>query len=167
MLNIIINRFHEDKPNNTIISIVSIYDEDKLLFTSTGIENKDGYFKRGGSDQRASKSTSEVVAIPFDAAMRSQMDEMIDYSSRLLVSLGHDPLPVDKYEFYRKSDEEILEYLREKRRKAFEREREEKPNPQPAVDTRHGTKMVLKHYLNWLDNDQKGVITLQFDSLIV
>ena len=41
MLNIIINRFHEDKPNNTIISIVSIYDEDKLLFTSTGIENKE------------------------------------------------------------------------------------------------------------------------------
>ena len=42
------------------------------------------------------------------------MDAFIDYASGLLVAGGHRPLPVDKYDFYRKSDEEVLAAMRRK-----------------------------------------------------
>lgn len=86
----------------------------------------------------------------------SQMDELIEKSNSLLAERGFEPMPLDLYDFYRKSDAEIRRGIkgRNSRRKEDKRQDEEEEpegKPQPANDHR-GTKMVLRQYFNWLDS---------------
>lgn len=40
------------------------------------------------------------------------MDVFIERMSQILEKRGHGPLPVEKYEYYRKSDKEVLKNIR-------------------------------------------------------
>ena len=84
------------------------------------------------------------------------MDELIEKSNSLLLERGFGPMPLDLYDFYQKSDSEILRGIKERntRRKVDTVEEDKEPEEvrsQPADDHR-GTKMVLKQYFNWLDS---------------
>ena len=84
------------------------------------------------------------------------MDELIEKSNSLLVERGFDPMPLDAYDFYQKSDAGILKGIRERNSRRKEEARkdgeleDEKP---PSGNDHRGTKMVLKQYFNWLDSD--------------
>jgi len=47
------------------------------------------------------------------------MDKLIDEVNNLLISLGHKELPLSKYKYYKKTDEEILQEIEEKNVKAL------------------------------------------------
>ena len=82
------------------------------------------------------------------------MDELIEKSNSLLLERGFEPMPLDVYDFYRKSDSEILRGIREKntRRKEDTRQDEEPEVKSRSGNNHRGTKMVLRQYFNWLDS---------------
>ena len=47
--------------------------------------------------------------------MRSEIDTIVDSVSLALEARGHGPLPKERYDYYRKSDEEIMQRLSQKR----------------------------------------------------
>lgn len=90
------------------------------------------------------------------------MDELIEKSNSLLLERGFEPMPLDLYDFYRKSDSEILKGIKERntRRTEVKPQQEEEPEvkSQSANDHR-GTKMVLRQYFNWLDSGSDPEVT--------
>ena len=85
---------------------------------------------------------------------------MIDAVSQILEARGFERMPVEKYEFYKSSDEEILEQISRKNERKLklqklEEENNENKESQDQIDKSHGTKMVIKQYLKWLDIDDK------------
>ena len=47
--------------------------------------------------------------------MRSEIDSIVDSVSLALEARGHGHLPKERYDYYRKSDEEIMQRLSQKR----------------------------------------------------
>ena len=84
------------------------------------------------------------------------MDELIEKSNSLLIERGFDPMPLDAYDFYQKSDAEILKGIRERnsrRREDARKDGKVEDEKSPSSNDHRGTKMVLKQYFNWLDSD--------------
>ena len=84
------------------------------------------------------------------------MDELIEKSNSLLVERGFDLMPLDIYDFYQKSDAEILKGIRERnsrRREDAWKDGEKVDEKSPSDNNHRGTKMVLNQYFNWLDSD--------------
>ena len=85
---------------------------------------------------------------------RTQMDELVEKSNELLVARGFGPMPLDAYDFYRKSDAEIMEGIAERnaRRRKERGWAKEPPETEGSANDHRGTKMVLRQYLNWLES---------------
>ena len=56
----------------------------------------------------------------FPAEMRSHLDVLIDATSASLDNLGFGTLPTGLYEYYRRTDQQILEEIREKNKRRKE-----------------------------------------------
>lgn len=119
-------------------------DEDRLQCLA---ENKDGLF------QREPSKTPEVV--PFKMEMRKEMDRLIDHvNQKILIQRGFDPMPLDLYNFYQKTDEEILKDLKKKNEKVskyLKTQVNQNDIENLKKDRSHGTRMVLEQYIKWLD----------------
>jgi hypothetical protein len=88
------------------------------------------------------------------------MDELIDYANTVLVTKGYEAMPVDSYDFYKKSDKQILQKIGKINKGKNVTTTEDMKTDSPVTelpDVHHGTKMVLKQYFKWLDSDKKGV----------
>ena len=73
-------------------------------------QHKDGLFQRDPS------KSPEVV--PFNLEMRAEMDRLIDHvNQKILSKRGYDPMPLELYSFYHKTDEEILKDIKDKNEK--------------------------------------------------
>ncbi len=58
--------------------------------------------------------------VPFNPAIRSAMDHLIDHVNvNILQKRGYQPMPTFLYQFYQKTDEEILQAFRRKNEKIF------------------------------------------------
>ena len=79
-------------------------------------KHKDGLFHREAS------KTPEVV--PFSASLRQEIDRIIDHVNiNVLQARGYDPMPTSLYGFYHKTDAEILEEIRRKNDKLWNRQK--------------------------------------------
>jgi len=115
-------------------------------------KHKDGLFHREPT------KTPEVV--PFNPEIRKAMDNVINHvNENILKKRGYDPMPTYLYNFYQKTDEEILVDLRKKNQKLSEKLSK---MPKKVIDDKeshqvraHGTKMVLEQYVKWLDVDNE------------
>ena len=100
-----------------------------------------------------------------------QMDELIEKSNSLLVERGFDPMPLDAYDFYRKSDAEILKGIRERNSRRREDARKDgevlEEEKSPSGNDHRGTKMVLKQYFNWLDSGSDPQVNIDGHALHV
>ncbi|XP_059097809.1 WSCD family member AAEL009094-like [Tigriopus californicus] len=113
--------------------------------------HKNGFFVRGsgGSDE------SEVV--PFHQKTRQVIDSLIDRVNAMLFRLGYEAMPLNKYDYYHKTDEEIVTGIQRRNEIRTKSSHTELPFVKDdVIDKSHGTKMVLKEYFKWLDTDQEG-----------
>ena len=85
------------------------------------------------------------------------MDQLIERVDAGLRKRGYESLPLQMYEFYKKTDAEIVADIREKNKKRNLQSKESKFK-EMKVDPSHGSKMVLKHYFKWLDSDDKNAL---------
>ena len=85
------------------------------------------------------------MKLPFSVSLRSEIDDLIDTVSNVLVKHGQERLPTELYKFYRKSDEEILhDLIRESEDLKADNNEE---NATDEIDQSHGSRMVVEHYL--------------------
>merc|ERR1719232_1197865 len=125
-------------------------DEDRLQCLA---QNKDGLFQRDPS------KAPEVV--PFNVEMRAEMDRLIDHvNQKILIKRGYDPMPLDLYSFYHKTDEDILKDIKNKNEKIskhLKKNVSQKDIESQKKDRSHGTKMVLEQYIKWLDLEDENL----------
>ena len=130
-------------------------DEDRLQCLA---QNKDGLFQRDPS------KAPEVV--PFNVEMRAEMDRLIDHvNQKILIKRGYDPMPLDLYSFYHKTDEDILKDIKNKNEKIskyLKKNVSQKDIESQKKDRSHGTKMVLEQYIKWLDLEDEN-LNVSFD----
>ncbi len=63
---------------------------------------------------REKKRSFDSPVLPFNSEMRAAIDEIIDKLNDLLMDHGYGSIPVQSYDFYRKSDQEILNMIKKK-----------------------------------------------------
>eukprot|EP00095_Tigriopus_kingsejongensis_P011216 maker-scaffold669_size115232-snap-gene-0.22 protein:Tk11216 transcript:maker-scaffold669_size115232-snap-gene-0.22-mRNA-1 annotation:"wsc domain-containing protein 1" len=112
--------------------------------------HKNGFFQRGSE-------AHESEAVPFDREVRGRIDSLIGRVSRMLAKGGYEPLPLTRYDYYNKSDAEIIDQIRTRNENREKSSHTELPFVNDdTIDKSHGTKMVLKEYFKWLDSDGKA-----------
>ena len=124
-------------------------DRDRIECT---IKNKNGFFQRG-------PTAVEPETVPFPSSMRRSVDKIIESVNTKLVEFGFEEMPFKSYEYFRKEDGEILARIRRRNKERKEESiqgEQVKEKTDVKVDRSHGTKMVLKHYLKWLDEGDKS-----------
>lgn len=110
--------------------------------------HKNGFFRR--------RQEPEAEVVPFNADIRATMDLIIDRVDQLLGQRGFETMPKEDYDFYHKTDEQILDAIRAGN-KARSKVPEVAESAGAKVDKSHGTRMVLEQYFKWLDMDQDKV----------
>ena len=95
---------------------------------------KNGYFKR--------KSKPKLSEIPFSRSQRSAIDKIIRNVNEVLVRKGYQNLPTEFYNYYEKTEREILESFK-RRNSAQDRENDIDTSEQSIT----GSKMLLEQYI--------------------
>lgn len=127
---------------------------------------KKGLFRR---KEIVTKKEEKGNVIPFSKEIRSSMDKLVDHlNQHILIKRGYESIPLDKYKYYKQvrfltcifskgnaliffqTDEEILQDLKNKKKQPKIDVNESEDN-QLQNDRTHGTKMLLKQYMKWLD----------------
>ena len=89
------------------------------------------------------------------------MDRLIDHvNQKILIKRGYDPMPLDLYSFYHKTDEDILKDIKNKNEKIskyLKKNVSQKDIESQKKDRSHGTKMVLEQYIKWLDLEDENL----------
>ena len=122
------------------------------------MKHKNGLFHREAS------KTPQVVA--FNPEIRSALDHLIDHvNEKILKRRGYDEMPTHLYSYYKKTDEEILQDIKDKNQliKPSVVLSEEKQSSLKH-DRVHGTKMVLEQYIKWLDLDGESALDIGADA---
>lgn len=112
--------------------------------------HKNGFFERGSS------VSDESEVVPFHQKTRKVIDMLIDRVNAMLSRLGYEAMPLNKFDYYHKTDEEIIEGIQRRNEMRVKSSHTELPFVKnDVIDKSHGTKMVLKEYFKWLDTDQE------------
>jgi len=109
-------------------------------------KHRNGFFHR--------KFNEKPEKLPFSAPLRNQMDHLIENLNTFLIRRGYTPLPLALYNFYRKSDQEIIADLKSENLEIRKKKNEAQENTDlDDINPNIGTKMVVDNYFRWLSED--------------
>ena len=104
------------------------------------LKYQNGFFKR--------KSKPKLSEIPFSQSLRSEIDKIIESVNMVLVKNGYSNLPTESYNYFAKTEEEILKSFKEitSSQTTSETEKYETENSNNSLT---GSKMLLEQWIRF------------------
>ena len=104
------------------------------------LKYQNGFFKR--------KSKPKLSEIPFSRSLRSEIDKIIRSVNLVLVKKGYSSLPTEQYNYFAKTEEEILETFK-KTNSAETTPKTEKYEIEDSDNSLTGSKMLLEQWIRF------------------
>ena len=101
------------------------------------LKYQNGFFKR--------KSKPKLSEIPFSRSLRSAIDKIIRSVDLVLVKNGYSHLPTESYNYFAKTEEEILESF--KKNNSTKSTAESDTEKENSEDSLTGSKMLLEQWI--------------------
>ena len=115
------------------------------------LKYQNGFFKR--------KSKPKLSEIPFSRSLRSGIDKIIRSVNLVLVKNGYSNLPTESYNYFAKTEEEILESFK----KINSADTTTETEIENSDNSLTGSKMLLEQWIRYkADNTWLYLILIQF-----